>query len=101
MSTDPDMIVAGASVRLPGHTEVVRLTSVISGPFWKLYFERTDGTTDKETLSEEELADLEVVEVQAVLPLDGDPHEFRLAIEAHRIKVSFAHDMAALAVSNI
>jgi len=53
------------------------------------------------TLSEEELGAVELIERSAFLACDADPQRFRLGVEAHRIKIAFTHDMAALAVSNI
>ena len=44
---------------------------------------------------------MEAIERSATAAFNADPHRFRLGVEAHRIKVAFAHDMAALAVSNI
>lgn len=100
MIATPEALVPGAQVRLPGTTDVVTLVSVRTGPFWTLHFDGPAGT-GKTTLAETELAEIELVEQLDTVPFDGDPHLFRLAVEAYRIQVAFAHDMAALAVSNI
>jgi superfamily II DNA or RNA helicase len=100
MTFDPGRLVPDTAVRLPGASDVVTLIAVKAGPFWTLTYEGPSGL-GKVTLSEEELANVEVVERSGPLRLDADPHRFRLGVEAHRIKVAFEHDMAALAVSNI
>ena len=100
MTFDPGRLVPDTAVRLPGAPDVVTLIAVKAGPFWTLTYEGPSGL-GKVTLSEEELANVEVVERSGPLRLDADPHLFRLGVEAHRIKVAFEHDMAALAVSNI
>jgi len=92
--------VPGAVLRLPGITGEVVLEAVRPGPFWTLTYDGLAGL-GKVTLSEEELANVEVVARSSVPRFDADPHRFRLGVEAHRIKVAFEHDMAALAVSNI
>lgn len=87
-------------MRLPGTDDVVTLIAVKAGPFWTLTYEGSSGL-GQVTLSEEELSAVELVERYARQAFDANPHDFRLGVEAHRIKVAFAHDMAALAVSNI
>jgi len=52
-------------------------------------------------LAEAELAGIEIVETIDDLRFDGDAVQFRLGVEARRIDVAFAYDMAAVAVSNI
>ena len=49
----------------------------------------------------DESASIRLIDVPERLPFDADPALFRLGIEARQIQVSFEHDMAALAVSNI
>jgi superfamily II DNA or RNA helicase len=97
---DPSRLIPGALVQLPNKAHPVTLVAVQPGAFWKIHFEGPDGT-GKATFSEAELAEIAIVERPAEITFDGDPNLFRLAVEAHRIQVSFAHDMAALAVSNI
>ena len=36
---------------------------------------------------------MELIERSATAAFNADPHRFRLGVEAHRIKVAFAHDM--------
>jgi hypothetical protein len=100
MPFDPTLLVVGAMVRLPGVDGSVRLLNVQAGPFVTLTYQGTSGL-GQVTLSEEELADVEVVEETPGPSFDADPHRFRLGIEARRIRIAFEHDMAALAVSNI
>jgi hypothetical protein len=100
MTFDPDLLVVGATVRLPGSDTPVRLLNVQPGPFVTLTFEGVAGL-GQVTYSEEELASIELVEAEPGPRFDADPHRFRLGIEARRIRIAFEHDMAALAVSNI
>jgi superfamily II DNA or RNA helicase len=97
---DVDRLRRGASVRLPGSSEVVRLVSVAPGPFWEFFFDGPSGP-GKRVLAESELGGLELIDVVGDLRFDGDPIEFRLGVEAKRIEVAFTYDMAAVAVSNI
>jgi superfamily II DNA or RNA helicase len=97
---DLDRLVPGALVQLPNKAHPVTLVAVQPGAFWKLHFEGPDGT-GKATFSEDELAEIIILERPTTASFNGDAHLFRLGIEAHRIQVAFAHDMAALAVSNI
>jgi superfamily II DNA or RNA helicase len=100
MTFDLNRLVPGALVELPNKAQPVTLVAVQPGPFWKVHFEGPDGT-GKATFSEEELAEIVILERPTTMAFDGDPYLFRLGVEAHRIQVAFAHDMAALAVSNI
>ncbi len=100
MSFDPGRLTPDTTIRLPGGADVVTLIAVKPGPFWTLTYDGAAGL-GKVTLSEEELAKVEVIERSSPLRFDADPHRFRLGVEAHRIGVAFEHDMAALAVSNI
>jgi SNF2 family DNA or RNA helicase len=93
-------LVAGALVRLPGMTGPVRLISVEPGAFWSFVYEHADGL-DRVTLSEEELGEVELFDMAETPAFDGDAEEFRLGIEARRIKTTFTYEMAAVAVSNI
>ena len=52
-------------------------------------------------LAESELAGIEIFETLGELRFDGDPVQFRLGVEARRIDIAFAYEMAAVAVSNI
>ncbi len=93
-------LLAGARIRLPGVGGVVTLLSVRPGPFWDLVYDGPSGL-GRLTLAEDELGAVEVLGDGGAPRFDGEPAEFRLAVEARRIKVAFTHDMAALAVSNI
>jgi hypothetical protein len=97
---DLSRLVPGARVVLPGSGEEVRLLTVTAGPFYDLFYEAPGGL-GRVTLAEDELAGISHIDAPDLLPFDADPALFRLGIEARRIQVSFAHDMAALAVSNI
>ena len=55
----------------------------------------------KQVLAESELDGIEISDIQSELRFDGDPVQFRLGIEARRIDIAFAYEMAAVAVSNI
>lgn len=100
MSVDPELLRPKAQVRLPGREEVVTLVAVTSGPFWEFFFEGPSGP-GKHVISESELDGVELVESLDHLRFDGDPVQFRLGVEAHRIDIAFAYEMAAVAVSNI
>lgn len=100
MALDLARLVAGAVVRLPGANGPVRLISVEPGSFWSFVYEHASGL-DRITLSEEELAEVELVDVAEAPAFDGDPAQFRLGLEARRIKTTFTYEMAAVAVSNI
>ncbi|MDQ6840541.1 MAG: SNF2-related protein, partial [Actinomycetota bacterium] len=100
MTYDPARLVPGVRVVLPGGADHVQLVSVTPGPYYDLVYRGPDGLHDV-TLAEEELGGIRFVEVRERLLFDADPAMFRLGIEARRIQVSFAHEMAALAVSNI
>lgn len=52
-------------------------------------------------LAEAELDAIEVADTPTELRFDGDPVQFRLGVEARRIDIAFAYEMAAVAVSNI
>ena len=80
--------------------EVVTLVAVTPGPFWEFFFDGPSGP-GKHVLAESELSGIELVEATDELRFDGDPVQFRLGMEARRIDIAFAFDMAALAVSNI
>jgi superfamily II DNA/RNA helicase len=78
----------------------VRLISVEPGSFWSFVYEHADGL-DRVTLSEEELGEVELIDVAETPAFDGDAEQFRLGIEARRVKTTFTYEMAAVAVSNI
>lgn len=99
-TAEVDRLTPPAQVRLPGSDDVVTLVSVARGPFWEFFFDGPGGP-GKRVLAESELAGIEIVETVDDLRFDGDPIQFRLGVEARRIEVAFAYDMAAVAVSNI
>lgn len=90
----------GVQVRLPGADQPVTLVAVAEGPFWEFFVDGPSGPA-KHVLAEGELDGIELVETEEELRFDGDPLHVRLGIEARRIEIAFAHDMAAVAVSNI
>jgi superfamily II DNA or RNA helicase len=100
MSIDVERLQPGIRVRLPGLTEPVTLVSVHPGEFWQFYFEGSSGA-DKRVLTESELGSIEILDAPSELLFDGDPLSFRLGVEAHRIDIASAYEMAAVAVSNI
>ncbi|MEX1009660.1 MAG: helicase-related protein [Acidimicrobiia bacterium] len=100
MPVDVERLQEDARVRFPGRAEIVTLVKVKTGPFWEFFFEGPSGP-GKVVLAESELAGIEFVETPADLRFDGDAVQFRLGIEARRIDIAFAYDMAAVAVSNI
>jgi hypothetical protein len=79
MALDLALLVAGAVVRLPGANGPVRLISVEPGTFWSFVYEHPGGL-DRITLSEEELAEVEFVDVAEAPAFDGDPYQFRLGL---------------------
>src|ERR1022692_3211738 len=100
MTFDASRLTPDAAIRLPGAQDVVTLIAVKAGPFWTLTYDGPDGL-GQVTLSEEELAAVELIESRGELRFDGDPLQFRLGVEAQRIDIAFAWEMAAVAVSNI
>ena len=100
MAVDVERLQAGTQVRFPGRNETVSLIAVRPGPFWEFYFDGPAGP-GKHVLAESELADVDVIETLSELRFDGDPVQFRLGVEARRIEIAFAYEMAAVAVSNI
>ncbi|HCG01544.1 MAG TPA: hypothetical protein DEV93_13480 [Chloroflexi bacterium] len=100
MSLDLERLKAKAQVRFPGSDEIVTLVAVTSGPFWEFFYDGPSGT-GKRVLAESELAAVQFVETESQLRFDGDPIQFRLGVEARRIDIAFAYEMAAVAVSNI
>lgn len=97
---DLDRLSPGTRLRLPGSGTLVELLHVRPGTFWELTYRGEDGPGVL-TLAEDELDQLELVKEPDRGAFDTDPRLFRLGIEARRIQIAFAHDMAALAVSNI
>ncbi len=97
---DIEGLTTGANVRFPGQSDVVTLVAVHRGSYWQFFFDGPNGT-GKRVLPENELSGIELVERPAEITFDGDPAAFRLGIEARRIGIAFAYDMAAVAVSNI
>ena len=100
MAVDLERLQPKAQVRFPGRDHVVTLVAVSPGPFWEFFFDGPSGP-GKQVLAESELAGVEVVDVLGELRFDGDPVQFRLGVEARRIDIAFAYEMAAVAVSNI
>jgi hypothetical protein len=100
VAVDVERLQQGAQVRFPGRPEVVSLIAVRPGPFWEFYFDGPSGP-GKHVLAEAELAGVEVIEAPGGLRFDGDPGQFRLGVEARRIDIAFAYEMAGVAVSNI
>lgn len=97
----PSRLRADARVCFPGHTSSVTLVQVKPGPYWDFVYRGTSGALGEITLAEDELSLVQVIDSGNEQPYDADPESFRLGIEARRIDISFQHDMAALAVSNI
>ena len=100
MAVDVEGLQAGARVRFAGRDEAVSLVAVRPGPFWEFFFDGPSGP-GKHVLAESELASVEIIETLGELRFDGDPLQFRLGVEARRIDIAFAYEMAAVAVSNI
>jgi hypothetical protein len=100
VAVDVERLTAGAQVRFPGRNEAVSLVAVRPGPFWEFFFDGPSGP-GKHVLAESELSSIEVIETPSELRFDGDPFQFRLGVEARRIDIAFAYEMAAVAVSNI
>lgn len=100
MPVDLERLTPGAKVRFRGRSDVVTLVAVSRGPFWEFFFDGPSGP-GKHVLSEGELDAVQVCDVPAELHFDGDPVQFRLGVEARRIDIAFAYEMAAVAVSNI
>jgi superfamily II DNA/RNA helicase len=97
---DVERLQQGAKVRFPERHEVVSLIAVRPGAFWEFYFDGPSGP-GKHVLAESELAGIEVIETIGELRFDGEPAQFRLGVEARRIDIAFAYEMAGVAVSNI
>ena len=100
MAVDVERLQPGGQVRFPGRTDVVTLVAVGRGPFWEFFYDGPSGP-GKQVLAEPELAGIEVIDRLSELRFDGDPAQFRLGVEARRIDIAFAYEMAAVAVSNI
>ena len=100
MSVDLDRLKPRTQVRFPGIDELVTLVAVTPGPYWEFYFDGPSGP-GRRVLAESELDGIQIFEEPDELRFDGDPLQFRLGVEAQRIDVAFAYEMAAVAVSNI
>jgi superfamily II DNA/RNA helicase len=100
VGVDIERLKPKAQVRFPGRDDVVTLVAVTPGPFWDFFFDGPSGP-GKHVMAETELDGIEIVERLEALRFDGDPVQFRLGVEARRIEVAFAYEMAAVAVSNI
>src|SRR4051794_36009479 len=100
MTVDVERLKPAAKVRFPGHRDVVTLIAVTQGPFWEFFFDGPAGP-GKRVLAEAELDAIEIADTPTELRFDGDPLQFRLGVEARRIDIAFAYEMAAVAVSNI
>jgi superfamily II DNA or RNA helicase len=99
-TVDLERLKPGTQVRFPGRSDVLTLVAVTPGPFWEFFFDGPSGP-GKHVLAESELAGIEVIDTVARLRFDGDAIQFRLGMEAHRIDIAFAYEMAAVAVSNV
>jgi len=100
VAVDVERLKPGTQVRFPGRDEAVSLIAVRPGPFWEFFFDGPTGT-GKHVLAESELASVEIIETLGELRFDGDPVQYRLGVEARRLDIAFAYEMAAVAVSNI
>ena len=100
MSVDLDRLKPRTQVRFPGVDELVILVAVTPGPYWEFYFDGPSGP-GRRVLAESELDGIQIFDEPDELRFDGDPLQFRLGVEAQRIDVAFAYEMAAVAVSNI
>ena len=98
---DPEQLVKGARVCLPGDDDVVTLVQVTQGVFWEIVYRGSDGSLGEVTLPEAEVPEIKLMSSAGPVRFRGDPRRFRLGVEALRIESMFRHDMAALAVSNI
>ncbi|MEV0388072.1 helicase-related protein [Nonomuraea sp. NPDC050643] len=98
---DPGRLRTDARVRFPGHIAPVTLVQVKPGPFWDFVYRNVEGVLGEITLAEDELHDVQLIDTGDARSFDADPNNFRLGVEARRIRIGFQHDMAALAVSNI
>jgi hypothetical protein len=84
LAVDLERLKPKAQVRFPMRDEVVTLVAVTPGPFWEFFFDGPSGP-GKHVLAESELSGIELVEATGALRFDGDPVQFRLGIEAHRL----------------
>jgi superfamily II DNA or RNA helicase len=100
VAVDVERLVPGATVVFPRSNGPAEIVSVTRGEYWTFVYRDASGL-DEVTLSEEELGDLRVVEQPETFTFDGDPHRFRLGLEAQRIDAAFTYEMGAVAVSNI
>jgi superfamily II DNA or RNA helicase len=100
LAVDVDRLEPGAKVRFPGRSDVVTLVAISKGAFWEFFYDGPSGP-GKQVLAEPELAGIDVIDTLRELRFDGDPMQFRLGVEARRINIAFAYEMAAVAVSNI
>lgn len=98
---DPRKLIAGARLRLPGHTEPVTVVQVQPGPYWDFLVKGETEDYRSVSLPEEELPGIEVVDAGGERPYDAHARVFRLGVEARRIRTRFQNDMGALSVSSI
>ncbi|MGW1283045.1 helicase-related protein [Streptomyces sp. NPDC002586] len=98
---DPQKLIAGARLRLPGHTEPVTVIQVQPGAYWEFLVKGDAGDYRSVSLPEDELPGIEVVDAGGERPYDSDARVFRLGVEARRIRTRFQNDMGALSVSSI
>ncbi|MFJ4829323.1 helicase-related protein [Streptomyces sp. NPDC088747] len=98
---DPQKLIAGARLRLPGHTEPVTVVQVQPGTYWEFLVKGDAGDFRSVSLPEDELPGIEVVDAGGERPYDSDARVFRLGVEARRIRTRFQNDMGALSVSSI
>jgi superfamily II DNA/RNA helicase len=100
LAVDLDRLQPGARARFAARREVVSLIAVRPGPFWEFYFDGPSGP-GKFVLAEAELDGIEIIDTPGQLQFDGNSAQFRLGVEARRIDIAFAYEMAGVAVSNI
>jgi superfamily II DNA or RNA helicase len=100
VSVDIERLVAGATVRLPGRSDAVKLVAVEPGTYWTFIYEDAHGV-DRLTLAEDELAEMTLLDAIGTPAFDADSEVFRLGLEARRIQIAFTYEMAAIAVSNV
>src|SRR6266545_4946754 len=98
---DPQKLIAGARLRLPGHTEPVTVIQVQPGAYWEFLVKGDTGDYRSVSLPEDELPGIEVVDAGGESQYDSDARVFRLGVEDRRIRTRFQNDMGALSVSSI
>ena len=91
----------GRAALLPGFGDEVHLLTVTPGPFYDLVYDGPSGL-GRVTLAEDGLDGIRLVEMpEQLYSMLSPPCLPASVLRPRRIQVSFEHDMAALAVSNI